>query len=169
MVRVVVGSILGAAFALSCFPKSSWACTGTIPQCAQCSAPTCSVDVPQWHCEPTAAGTACNDGNACTGPDTCDGAGTCGGPPSINCSLSNGTGTCAPASGQCSYTCNNGYQLSGSTCVAVPANATITAPSATTAGTAGLSASVPNQPGATYAWSISAGGTITAGLGTRTV
>ena len=45
--------------------------------------------------------------------------------------------------------------------VAVPV-ATLTAPSFVTAGTTGLVASVPAQPGAIYAWTV-AGGTLTAG------
>ena len=47
-----------------------------------------------------------------------------------------------------------------------PPSAVITAPAQVTAGAAGLTASVPDQPGSAYAWKIQ-GGTVTGGAGTR--
>lgn len=148
-------------------PAARAACTGTVPGCGPCLALHCTPD--GWSCDPRAAGTACNDGLVCTtSPKTCDGFGSCNGT-AVSCAIANGSGICTEPTG-CSYSCNPGYQLQGSACNAIPADATITlAPSitSTTSGTGGLTARVRDQAGAgaSYAWSIS-GGTITAGAGT---
>jgi len=52
---------------------------------------------------------------------------------------------------------------------AAPAAATVSAPANVTAGKGGLVASVPAQPGATYAWTVPAGATLTAGQGTNQI
>ena len=48
-------------------------------------------------------------------------------------------------------------------------DASITAPSTAPLRARGLTASVPDQPGATYAWTVSGGGTITSGVGTHAI
>ena len=48
-------------------------------------------------------------------------------------------------------------------------DASITAPSTAPLRARGLTASVPDQPGATYAWTVSGGGTITSGAGTHAI
>ncbi|HEY2029218.1 MAG TPA: hypothetical protein VGH20_08425 [Myxococcales bacterium] len=71
----LVAVLAAALFAVPL--RSARACTGAVPKCQPCFVATCSADVPQWHCDFAAAGTACNDGNACTSSDHCDGDGTC--------------------------------------------------------------------------------------------
>jgi hypothetical protein len=107
--------LLAAVTVLLGWPRPSWACKGTLPKCGPCLYATCDIDHPAWYCEFSAAGASCNDGNACTSGDRCDGYGDCLGTPSDNCSINNGSGSCVPSSGACTYSCNDGYQLSGST------------------------------------------------------
>ena len=162
---VVLAATVAALFG---FPRFAQACTGTQPHCQPCYAATCNSDRPQWYCDVAAAGTACSDSNACTGPDSCDGAGTCGGPSSVDCSTSNGSGSCTPSTGTCTHSCNTGYQLTDKgSCLAIPAQATITTtPNVTIGGT--YNASGPVQAGASYAWSVSSG-SIVSGQGTSSI
>ncbi|MBI5534049.1 MAG: hypothetical protein HY898_15110 [Deltaproteobacteria bacterium] len=94
----------------TCVPGTLITCDS--PPNAQCyaAAGTCEAATGQCVYVPAVSGTACNaDSNACTS-DTCDGKGTCAvgaakvcnTPPNAQCY--NATGTCAPATGVCSYT-----------------------------------------------------------------
>jgi len=74
----------------------------------------------------------------------------------LSCVVTNGAGT-ASAPGTAS-----------STIYAAPTTPVITVASKVTAGTAGLTASVPTQAGSTYAWTLT-GGTITAGAATNAI
>jgi RHS repeat-associated protein len=167
----VLLALAATALVLLGLPSPCWACTGTVPVCSSCFAPTCSADQPQWHCDYAKAGAACNDGNACTGPDTCDGFGSCAGPVKVSCPAMTGASNfCQPASGQCGFTCLAGWSQGPTSCAPIPPNvAIVNYPLKTTSGTTGLTASVnlPPQPGAAYVWSLT-GGTIPPGASNST-
>src|SRR5262249_9214974 len=80
---------------------SNQTCTGT-----SCGAThTCAQD-----------GDHCDDGDPCTQPDTCSG-GVCQGSPKCTTAPAHGSPTCA-SDGTCGFTCQTGYMVSGSSCVA---------------------------------------------------
>jgi RHS repeat-associated protein len=161
-----VQGILVAALLLA--PAAAWAACFGNSGCTNCQTAVCAFG--EWTCHSKAAGTACTGPNACFPSGACDGTGVCTVSPVVCSPIANGANMCTLPGGTCTSSCNNGFFLSGSTCLVYPATAGINAPSTATTGTTGLTASVAQpQSYFTYAWSISAGGSITAGASSSTV